>query len=212
MTSQYFKPLTLQTLSLPAAAIHCARSEYASGKKATVMSSEDEDQGTFCRSPVMNLTPEATTLSITHWWAARYPPLRCNSDKIGTPQFPTALLRLDSRTSISFDTGFPRVLTPQFPLAHLCLDCCFYAEFPTPYTTPNSPSGAPPLVLVHLNPCRRTSAQIWRSFSFCASLTPSVYPSFPHRTPHLALLCSLVVAPCFIQIIIAFQMSIQIPS
>jgi len=60
MTSQYFQPLTLQTLELAAAAIHCALSEYASGKKATVMFSQDEYQGTFCPSPVINLTQEAT--------------------------------------------------------------------------------------------------------------------------------------------------------
>jgi len=36
-TSQYFQPLAPQTLALAAAAIHCALSEYASRKKATVM-------------------------------------------------------------------------------------------------------------------------------------------------------------------------------
>jgi hypothetical protein len=42
MTSQYFQPLTLQTLVLVAAAIHCVLSEYTTGKKATVMFSQDE--------------------------------------------------------------------------------------------------------------------------------------------------------------------------
>jgi hypothetical protein len=46
-TSQYFQPLTLQTLALAAAAIHCELSEYASGQKATVMFSQDKYQGTF---------------------------------------------------------------------------------------------------------------------------------------------------------------------
>jgi len=41
-TSQYFQPLAPQTLALAATAIHCALSEYASGKKATVMFSQDE--------------------------------------------------------------------------------------------------------------------------------------------------------------------------
>jgi ureidoglycolate hydrolase len=41
-TSQFFKPLTPQTLALVAAAIHCALSEYATGKKVTVMFSQDE--------------------------------------------------------------------------------------------------------------------------------------------------------------------------
>ena len=49
-TSQYFQPLAPQTLALVAAAIHCALSEYASGKKATVMFSQDEYQGTFVHS------------------------------------------------------------------------------------------------------------------------------------------------------------------
>jgi len=41
-TSQFFQPLTLQTLALVAAAIHCALSEYATGRKVTVMFSHDE--------------------------------------------------------------------------------------------------------------------------------------------------------------------------
>jgi len=41
-TSQYFQPLTPQTLALVAAAIHCALSEYAGGREATVMFSQDE--------------------------------------------------------------------------------------------------------------------------------------------------------------------------
>jgi hypothetical protein len=49
-TSQYFQPLVPQTLALVAAAIHCALSEYASGKKATVMFSQDEYRGTFVHS------------------------------------------------------------------------------------------------------------------------------------------------------------------
>jgi hypothetical protein len=41
-TSQFFQPLTPQTLALVAAAIHCALSEYATGKKVTDMFSQDE--------------------------------------------------------------------------------------------------------------------------------------------------------------------------
>jgi len=62
-TSQYFQPLAPQTLALAAAAIHCALSEYASGKKATVMFSQDEYRGTFGPSPVINFTQEAATQS-----------------------------------------------------------------------------------------------------------------------------------------------------
>jgi len=40
--SQYFQLLALQTLALAAAAIHCALSEYASGKNAPVMFPQDE--------------------------------------------------------------------------------------------------------------------------------------------------------------------------
>jgi hypothetical protein len=49
-TSQYFQPLAPQTLALAAAAIHFMLSEYASGKKATVMFSQDEYRGTFVHS------------------------------------------------------------------------------------------------------------------------------------------------------------------
>jgi hypothetical protein len=41
LTAQYFQPLTPQTLALAAAAIYCALCQYASGKKATVMYSQD---------------------------------------------------------------------------------------------------------------------------------------------------------------------------
>jgi len=40
-TSQYFKPLSPQTLVLATTAIHCALSEYISGENATVMFSQD---------------------------------------------------------------------------------------------------------------------------------------------------------------------------
>jgi len=65
-TSQYFQLLAPQTLALAAAAINCALSEYASGKKATVMFSQDEYRGAFGPSPVINFTLEATTQSITY--------------------------------------------------------------------------------------------------------------------------------------------------
>jgi hypothetical protein len=41
-TSHYYQPLPPQTLALAAAASHCALSEYASGKKATCMYSQDD--------------------------------------------------------------------------------------------------------------------------------------------------------------------------
>jgi hypothetical protein len=63
---QYFQPLVPQTLELAATAIHSAMSEYASGKKATVMFSEDEYGGSCSPSLLNNLALEATTQSITH--------------------------------------------------------------------------------------------------------------------------------------------------
>jgi hypothetical protein len=59
-TSQFFQPLTPQTLALVAAAIHCALSEYATVKKVTVMFSQDEYRGKFCTSTVIDcITAEA---------------------------------------------------------------------------------------------------------------------------------------------------------
>jgi len=68
MTSQYFQPHVPQTLALVAAAIYCALPEYASGKKTTVMFSQEEYRGTFCTSPV--IPPEATAL-INHTFVGR---------------------------------------------------------------------------------------------------------------------------------------------
>jgi len=74
-TSQLFQPLTPQTLALVAAATHCALSEYATGKKVTVMFSQDEYQDKFCPSTVMDcITAEATALINYTWCAASYPP------------------------------------------------------------------------------------------------------------------------------------------
>jgi len=46
-TSQFFQYLAPQTLVLVAASIYCALSEYATGKKPTVMLSHNEYGGTF---------------------------------------------------------------------------------------------------------------------------------------------------------------------
>jgi len=53
-TSQFFQPLTPQTLALVATAIHCALSEYSTGEKVTVMFSQDEYQGKFYPSTVID--------------------------------------------------------------------------------------------------------------------------------------------------------------
>ena len=94
-TLQYFQSLAPQTLALAAAAIHCALSEYTSGKNVIVMFSQDEYRGTFGPSPVINFTQEATTQSITHQQphhtAASHPATqlhqnRCSSMLVGAPQ------------------------------------------------------------------------------------------------------------------------------
>jgi len=53
-TSQFFQPLTPQTLALVATAIHCALSEYATAKKVTVMFSQNEYRGKFCPSTLID--------------------------------------------------------------------------------------------------------------------------------------------------------------
>jgi len=53
-TLQFFQPLTPQTLALVAAAIHCVLYEYATGKKFTLMFSQDEYRGKFCPSTVID--------------------------------------------------------------------------------------------------------------------------------------------------------------
>jgi len=131
-TSQDFQPLAPQTLALVAAAIHCALSEYAGGKKATVMFSQDVYRGTFCPSPMINFTPEATAL-INHTLVGRFKPppttMWRNSTRIGAPQSPSALLSLDSLSSISFRSQFllfwrssGGIGAPQSPSALLSLD------------------------------------------------------------------------------------------
>jgi len=94
-TLQYFQSLAPQTLALAAAAIYCAMSEFASGKKATVMFSQDEYRGTFGPSLVINFTLDATIQSITlqrplhtpaHPPAAELHKNRHSSIIIGAPQ------------------------------------------------------------------------------------------------------------------------------
>ena len=112
-TSQFFQPLTLQTLALVAAAIHCALSEYATGKKATVMFSQDEYGGKFCPSTVIDwiAADSIALIKITHGGAASYPPpppmvlLRYiwrSSILVGAPQFRMALQYFIQRSILPF--------------------------------------------------------------------------------------------------------------
>jgi hypothetical protein len=66
-TLQSCKPLTPQTLVLIAAVMHCVLSEYANGKKVTVMFSQDEYRGKFCPSTIIDfITAEVTALLIDY--------------------------------------------------------------------------------------------------------------------------------------------------
>ena len=96
-TSQFFQPLTPQTLALVAAAIHCTLSEYATGMKVTVMFSQDEYRGKFCPSMVTDcISAEAIALIKfkLHMVGLLHtpPPQWCSAAIIGAPQSPSALL------------------------------------------------------------------------------------------------------------------------
>jgi len=104
-TSPIFQPLTPQMLALVAAAIHCALSEYATGKKVTVIFSQDEYWGKFYTSTVIDcITAEASALINYTWWAASStpPPQWYSSATIDAPQSPSVLLSLDCGFDISF--------------------------------------------------------------------------------------------------------------
>jgi len=94
-STQYFQPLTPQTLALAAAAIRYGLFEYDSRKKCTVILSHDAYLGTFCQCPVINFTPEATALINCTLLGHLIPSLWPNSARIGTPQTLLALLSLD---------------------------------------------------------------------------------------------------------------------
>jgi len=123
-TLQLFQPVALQTLALVAAAIHCALSEYATGRKITVMFSQDEYRGKFCPSTVLDcITGEATVLINYPWWAASYPPPWVSSAIIGTTQSPSVLLSLDLLFHFLFSAPYCiSVGAPSLDWAHFDLD------------------------------------------------------------------------------------------
>jgi len=103
IVSQCFQPLALQSLALWAAAIDCVLSEYATGKNVTVMLSQDEDQGKFCHSMVMDCMAAEATALINYTLAGCFilpPPPSCPTAMIGTPQSPSLLRSLDLHCSI----------------------------------------------------------------------------------------------------------------
>jgi len=160
--SQYFQLLTPWTLVLAAAAIHCTLSEYASRKKATVMLSQDEYQGTFCPSPMINFTPKASAL-INHTLVGRLIPH-------------VVQLREDRRSSIPVGPPEPRLtllyLIPHWiPLSTLLISRRrSLAKIDTLLF--HSTLNSPPLSALH-NSHRRTSVWIVVSILNCALLTPT---------------------------------------
>jgi len=185
--SQDFQPLTPQTLAQPAAGIHCVLSEYSSGNMATVMISEEHYWGTYCPSPVINFTPEATAL-FNHTLVGRLiPPLRCNSARKGAPHCLLPLHSPDWCFSVSYPTRFPHFRTLKFPPAQLGLDCRCYIDIRTPYawppvtfrcsktsiSTPASLSELFSLEMALLCPCWYFAASIWHSSIFVGAPQPS---------------------------------------
>jgi len=121
-TSQFFQPLAPQLLALVAAAIHCALSEYATGKKVTVMFSQDEYRGKFCPSLVMDcITTEATALINYTWWGF-FSSAWFSSAIIGAPQSPSALLSWNWRFNISFSAPYCISVSAQLEWVLIDLD------------------------------------------------------------------------------------------
>jgi len=132
-TLQVFQPLTPQTLALVAASIPCALSEYATGKKVTVMLSQDEYQGKFCPSTVMDcITAEATALINYTWCVALYPPP------------PMVIFRYNRRSSFPIGTpqsGLVLWYFIQHSILHFCRSSS--SRMGVPQSLPRPRSGAP---------------------------------------------------------------------
>jgi len=74
-TSQFIQPLSPQTLAHVAAAIHCELSEYATGKKVTVMFLKvNIEVNSALPWWYIELLQKPLHSSITHGGAASYPP------------------------------------------------------------------------------------------------------------------------------------------
>jgi len=166
--SQFFQPLTLQTLALVAAASHFMLSEYTTGKKVTLMFSEDDYQGKFHPSMVIDcITADAIALITFHMVRLLHNPPsqmlllhynRYSLIPVDTPQSLSALL------NPCWHSANP-VGTPQFPFA-VC----------NPHWLSSIPIGAP-----QSPPCSAVwiGALIFHSvlctaFSICA--TPVGWP------------------------------------
>jgi len=179
-TSQFVQPLSLQMLALVAASIHCALSEYATGKKVMVMFSQNEYWGEFCPSMVIRLyycRSHCTTHQFHMVGCFIHPPSPewYSSARIRGHQLSLALLSLDWGFDISFSAPQshlrPRLGAPLFHsrlFASLPFWWCtawmtapldrrssmtFRAPPSTsalPSPTPHSTSGTPRFLLAHL--------------------------------------------------------------
>jgi len=104
-TLEFFQPLSLQMSAHVAPAIHWALSEYTTGKKVTVMLSQDEYQSKFCPPTVIDcITAEAITHINYTLCGCFKPPQWWSSSIIGVPRSLSALLSLDRPFDISFST------------------------------------------------------------------------------------------------------------
>jgi len=108
-TSQFIQPLTPQMIALVAAPIHAVLSESATGRKLTVMCSQDKYWGKFSLSTVIDcISAEPTELINYRLWVASYPPPQwcfcARSATIGTPQSLLPLLSLDFGIKIVVST------------------------------------------------------------------------------------------------------------
>jgi len=159
-TFQYFQPLTLLTLALAMAAIHCMLFEYASAKMATVMFSADEYQGKLYPITVINFTLQDTahiihTISGSHhslplvqipWNVHPSNPCLCFYSWCCTVQFPSTLKSYPAWCSSS------AISTPTIYSAHHTLP-------------PAQVLGASPLWQTLLNSCRHSDNLLHTLFS-----------------------------------------------
>jgi len=108
-TSQFFQPLIPQALAHVATAIHCALCKYACGKEVTVMFSQDENQGIFCHSAVIDcISAEAIAL------------IKFKLHMVGLLHTtPPMVLVLYNRRSLIPDGALQSMLAHQNPISHL---------------------------------------------------------------------------------------------
>lgn len=90
----FIQHLAPPTLPLAAVAIHCELAQYAIAKKAMVMFSQHDYQGTFCPSPRIDFTLETTILLNDTLMGRSICPLWLKPIEIGASQSLSALIYL----------------------------------------------------------------------------------------------------------------------